>query len=441
MKKPCARIEAVLPNSPAARLQIKAGEILRSINGQPMRDMIDYQYGIADEVLELEIEDIGGILRRMTLQKEYDDDPGILFEGAVFDGIRLCGNACIFCFVDQMAPGQRETLYVKDDDYRLSFLYGNYITLTNLTEADFQRIERERLSPLYISVHSLDPEIHRQLLGRKKAFPLFERMERLADAGIQMHGQIVLVPGYNDGEELEKTVQALDSFGEAMLSVALVPVGLTKYKNPALRVFTEGEAKTVLDFVAENQPRFLKERGTRFLFASDEFYLLAKEEIPLEEDYEDYPQIENGVGLMRLFWEDFYEEMAESTALSAGHETLVLITGKDGAAALAPVVAFLRDNCKQAVEILTVENHFFGSTVTVTGLLSGDDIITAIRAHGTEDKRFLLPDIVLRKNETILLDDVTVEDIVASTGANLEIVASDGCGFAAYLAALGKDKA
>lgn len=432
MRIPCARIASVEPGSLAARAGLQAGEVLRRVNGRPLRDMIDYEYAVAEEYLDLEVVDEQGRARHLIMEKDYEDDLGLTFTAAVFDGMRLCGNHCIFCFVDQMAPDLRPSLYLKDDDYRLSFLYGNYITLTNLTEADYARILGERISPLYISVHSLDPEIHRHLLGRQKPFPLWENLQRLAAAGIYLHAQIVLVPGYNDGDDLRHTVERLASLGEMIVSIALVPVGLTRLKNPALRPVNRQEALTVIDYVTERQKEFLKERGSRLLFAADEFYLLAAREIPAAKDYEEYPQIENGVGLIRRFWQDF--KVGAPKIKGAVTAPLTFITGVAGIPALRPVLAELRRHRGIDCDLLAVPNRFFGRTVTVTGLLTGVDIVSALQQRDEKGRRFLLPDILLKHGEEVLLDGLTVAQMREETGADIDVVDSSGRGLAAYLA-------
>ena len=436
MNKAQARIAQVIDHSTAARLGLRAGDCIQRINGKPLRDMIDYQFLIADERVELEILTADGSLRTVAADKDYDDDLGVVFDDVVFDGIRRCANKCIFCFVDQMAPGRRSTLYVKDDDYRLSFLYGNYITLTNLREQDFERIIAERLSPIYISVHCTEPAMHSRLLGLKKPYPLLPNLRRLVDNGIEIHGQLVLVPGYNDGELLAQTLEDMAALGENVLSLALVPVGLTRYQNPALRLFNREEAAAVIDFAEERQQHFLATRGTRFVFAADELYLTAGRDVPEEESYEDYPQIENGVGLIRLFREDLLQALPDIPVGLSCDRPLVLLSGEAGAQALAPAVAAIRAHTKLDISILTVTNRFFGPSVTVTGLLTGADIVAAIEDAGAENKLFILPAVVLKHNADVLLDDMTVSEMREKSGADIVVVDEDGGSLALFLQSL-----
>lgn len=439
MKKLCAKIETVLPRSIAAKAGIKNGEILRWINGRELRDIIDYQYLTADEFLEMEVVDREGKSRRISVEKEFDSDLGIIFESAVFDGIRSCCNRCIFCFVDQMPKGYRRTLYVKDDDYRLSFLYGNYITLTNLREEDFQRIAEDHLSPLYISIHCIDPSMRKTILGVREQTPIMENLERLAEVGVQMHGQIVLVPGYNDGDYLTETLAGIASLGDAFLSVALVPVGLTRCHENGLRVYQKEEAAAIIDFAEFQQKEFFRERGTRFLFIADEFYLLAGRDVPKDEDYEDYPQIENGVGIVRQFHDDFRYAMEEFPENYQCDRTFVIVTGIDGAKSLRPLIEEFAGINGLQIELLPVDNSFLGSTVTVTGLLTGGDIIRAVKGHDAPNAIYLLSDVLLKHHTDVLLDGITVEEIAKETQSEIKVVSGDGVSLGEYLISHGKD--
>lgn len=433
MKECCAKIETVLPHSIGSKAGIKAGEILKCINDHELRDIIDYQYLTADESLDMEIVNREGVARKISVKKDFDSDLGIIFESAVFDGIRSCRNRCIFCFVDQMPKGYRATLYVKDDDYRLSFLYGNYITLTNLKEEDFLRIEEERLSPLYISIHCLDEKMRRTILGMKEKTPIMDNLRRLSKAGIQMHGQIVLAPGYNDGEYLKETLDGIASLGEDFLSVALVPVGLTKCHENGLRIYTKEEASAIIDYAEEKQEEFLEKRGTRFLYVADEFYLLAGRNVPSEENYEDFPQIENGVGIVRQFHDDFRYGMEEFPENFQCDKTFIIVTGTDGAKSMAPLIEEIKKYQGLKIELLPVTNEFFGRTVTVTGLLTGGDIIRAIQNHSRENALYLLSDILLKHHTDVLLDGKTIEDIAKETEKEIRVVSGDGISLAEYL--------
>lgn len=418
MKKPCPRIEEVLPHSIAEKQNIKKGDILKSINGKELRDIIDYQILTAENNLKLVVE-TDGKERTLEVKKSFEDDLGLGFETAVFDGIRRCKNKCLFCFVDQMPKGHRDTLYVKDDDYRLSFLYGNYVTLTNLREEDFKRIEEDRLSPLYVSIHCVDREMRRKLLGIEEKVSLIDNLERLAAAGIEFNGQIVLVPGYNDGEYLEETIEKIANLGDSLLSLALVPVGLTKCQENDIRPYTKEEAKAIIDLTKEYQERFMAERGTNLIYAADEFYLLADIPVPDDWDYEDYPQIENGVGIIRKFYNDFEYCQADIPAPSG--KKYLIVTGSDGAKALEPMVKDLKEKGHN-LELLPVKNTFFGETVTVTGLLTGGDIIKAITEYTEDEGEFLIPDILLKFHTDLLLDDVHINHIAQKTQRTVTVV-------------------
>ncbi|MDO4542051.1 MAG: DUF512 domain-containing protein [Bacillota bacterium] len=418
MKRSRAIIEEVLPHSIGAKYSFKKGDILKSINGKELRDIIDYQLFTAENDLSLVVES-NGKERHIELKKSFEDDLGIGFENAVFDGIRHCKNKCLFCFVDQMPKGYRNTLYVKDDDYRLSFLYGNYVTLTNLTEEDFQRIVSDRLSPLYISIHCVDSKMRETLLGVKEKIPLLDNLKYLTEAGIEFNGQIVLTPGYNDGEYLHETIEAVSALGDAVLSLALVPVGLTKHQKNALRPYTKEEAKSIIELTKKWQQTFMAERGTNLLYAADEFYLLADETVPDDRDYEDYPQIENGVGIIRKFYNDY--DYCRDDMPSPNGVKYIIVTGVDGGKALAHLVEDLKDQGHD-ICLLPVKNSFFGETVTVTGLLTGGDIIKAINEYPKSGATFLIPDILLKFHTDLLLDDVHIDDIAKDTQANIKLV-------------------
>lgn len=438
MKNPCPRIEGILPQSLAEKYNILPDEILRRINGKVLRDIIDYQYLTADEDILLEVESAKGEVRQISLQKDFDDDLGIVFRNAVFDGIKSCRNHCVFCFVDQMPKGYRKTLYVKDDDYRLSFLYGNYITLTNLKEEDYQRIEDDHLSPLFISIHCVDAEVRKTLLGIEENPPIMEKLRRLADSGIEMHGQIVVAPTLNDGEILENTITEIASLGDAFLSLALVPVGLTKCQKNDLRIFTQEEAAAVIKTAEAWQKTFLEQRGSRFLYPSDELYLLAEMDVPSEDYYEDYPQIENGVGIIRRFYTDFSDAAAMLSPLPWQGKKAVLITGADGEKALKPRIKELRE-LGADVETLRINNYFFGDTVTVTGLLTGEDIINTVKQNKEKNVIYLLPDVLLKHHSDVLLDGKSVADLEKETDAVFWVVPTDGASLIDVLWHIGKD--
>lgn len=428
-------VSYVMPGSIADELGIQPGDVVVAVDSSPVRDELDFRFLTAAEELSLEVYRPGEGTTVFEIEKDYDEPIGVDFDDVVFDGMHRCTNRCVFCFVEQMPEGMRESLYIKDDDYRMSFLHGNFITTTNLREEDVQRIIDQRLSPLYVSVHTVDPEVRVSMMRNPRAARVMEYLRRFKDAGIEMHGQIVMVPGYNDAERLVETVSALAELHPEMRSCAVVPVGLTKHREHLTKLspVTQEIAERTLDDVARLAARFLKVLGTRFIFASDEFYFKAKKPIPVDEEYEDYPQTENGVGLVRIFWEEF-RELAAGPALacaarapadSEDGQEIMLITGELGAKAIRPPVQHLMSVTGRKARIVVVRNRFFGDTITVTGLLTGRDVAEAakdaILAYGMPAK-VVLPDIILRDAGDITLDDMTPGDIEREIGARVEVV-------------------
>lgn len=428
-------VSYVMPGSIADELGIQPGDVVVAVDSSPVRDELDFRFLTAAEELSLEVYRPGEGTTVFEIEKDYDEPIGVDFDDVVFDGMHRCTNRCVFCFVEQMPEGMRESLYIKDDDYRMSFLHGNFITTTNLREEDVQRIIDQRLSPLYVSVHTVDPEVRVSMMRNPRAARVMEYLRRFKDAGIEMHGQIVMVPGYNDAERLIETVSALAELHPEMRSCAVVPVGLTKHREHLTKLspVTQEIAERTLDDVASLAARFLKVLGTRFIFASDEFYFKAKRPIPVDEEYEDYPQTENGVGLVRIFWEEF-RELAAGPALacaaaapadSEDGQEIMLITGELGAKAISPPVEHLMSVTGRKARIVVVRNRFFGDTITVTGLLTGRDVAEAakdaILAYGMPAK-VVLPDIILRDAGDITLDDMTPGDIEREIGARVEVV-------------------
>jgi putative radical SAM enzyme (TIGR03279 family) len=417
-----ARIVSVAPGRPAARAGLEAGELLVSINGRTPRDYIEYRYLTAEASLDLMVERLTGRRETIRLEKAIDEDLGIRFEEDVFDGVRTCRNSCVFCFVDQLPPGARRSLWLKDDDYRLSFLHGNFVTLTNLRESDWQRILGQHLSPLYVSVHTTNDALRARLFGVKRLPPLRPQLERLAAGGIELHAQVVVCPGWNDGEELARTVRELGALGPGAASVGVVPVGLTRYHRRGLRTVTESEAERIVEAVESWQASFLRARGSRFVFAADELYLLARRPVPEAKAYEGYPQLANGIGGAR----EFLEEVKELTpAERRGRGRVTLVTG----AAAAGLVAELASRLGGA-EVVVVANEFLGPTVTSAGLLAGRDVARALGARRGE--LVILPASCLREGR-VFLDDMTVEELAEVSGA--EVKAAGGPREAAELVA------
>ena len=404
------KIISIKKNSPAYFSDINAGDVLVSVNGvASYSDIIQLRNAFTEEVLELEISQVKDQkLKKIVIEKEIDEDLGLEFESAVFDGVRECHNNCEFCFVRQMPTGLRESLYVKDDDYRLSFLYGNFITLSNLTELDKKRIVEEQLSPLYISVHATEGSVRTQLMHNKFACEILQQLEYFKQQGIQFHTQIVLCPGLNDGEVLSKTLTDLIALAPGTLSIAIVPVGLTKFREnlPELRQFTGAECaeviKTVQKFQDECRVKF--QRG--FVYLADEFYINADWPIPEAASYDGFPQLENGIGLTRCFLDGWHQQEAE---IAASLKDFLLITGKSAAKIITPLVDDFNRNHNAKNLIYWQNNNFFGDEITVTGLLTAQDLSIAVEVND-DYINIIVPSLTLRKGEDIFLDDITLEE-------------------------------
>ncbi|ELR96349.1 TIGR03279 family radical SAM protein [Gloeocapsa sp. PCC 73106] len=423
-----ARISKVIPNSIAAELGFEVGDALVSINGIPPRDLIDYQYLCADEFLTLEVLDVQGKPHMVELEKEYDDDLGLEFETALFDGLIQCNNRCPFCFIDQQPPGKRETLYLKDDDYRLSFLYGSYLTLTNLTQKEWQRIETMRLSPLYVSVHATEPEVRIRLLKNERGGKILEQLDWFAQRRLSIHAQVVVCPGINDGIHLKRTLKDLSSFypGEipAVASVAVVPVGLTRFRpdQDELIPVTSSKAQEVIEQVQTLQQNWLKEYGTRFAWLADEWFLIARQELPPPSVYEDYPQIGNGVGSIRQFIQEF-ESLADQILPSgiAQKRRLTWVVGNAVAQAFQPLVARLNQVENLTVSLASLRSDYWGQEITVTGLLTGHDLLIGLKGRNLGEA-ILLPSVMLKYNSDRFLDDLSVTQVSQELGVPIFVV-------------------
>jgi putative radical SAM enzyme (TIGR03279 family) len=444
-----AKIVKVELGSIGAELDLEPGDVLCKINGVAVSDLIDYLMLCAEEDLKLEVGKTSGEIQEIHFRKELVDPLGLVFEAEIFDGIKTCTNHCIFCFVRQMPLKLRPSLYIRDDDYRLSFLQGSYITLTNLSEADWQKIEKWRLSPLYISVHATQPEVRKQLLGCRDSDiigtdiistdNIMEQLHRLAKAGITMHTQAVICPGINDGPVLERTIRDLSELWPSVASLAIVPVGLTKERRNLFKLepFNKQDSIKVLKTIKLFQTNFIKMMGFRFVFAADEWYILAGNKFPVDGEYEDYLQLDNGVGLVRRFLTDFTDAFqGELPQLKKLTQKLVVVTGKATRRLWGEVQRRFSTNCPGLkLEILEVANLFFGPTVTVTGLLAGNDIIKSICNHPADAaSRYLIPRITLKHEENIFLDDVSVDDLKkACYPKRIEIVPSNAADWIDWL--------
>ncbi len=424
-ERPLTYIASVKPGSPADRAGVRAGEYLLAIDDQHLQDIIDLSFAAAEPVVVLTLGQEDGAERQVTVEKEIDEELGLVFDSAVFDKIRSCANRCLFCFVDQMAPGLRESLYVKDDDYRLSFLYGNFITLTNFTDYDLQRVVGMNLSPLYVSVHTTNPALRVKMLNHAGAGNIVDRLKTLTQAGIAIHTQIVLCPGLNDGEELAKTYADLLALAPQVLSMAIVPVGLTKFRDGLhpLRTFTPQEAAAIIDQVFAWQEACRKKLGKGFVYLGDEFYLRAGRPIPPEAEYDGFPQLENGIGLVRSFLMDWQAAPAGGER-NGDRPPIAVLAGVSAATVLSPLVeAAARPGREQVVWPVT--NRFFGELITVTGLLTGRDIIDTVKLHKENGEMgLILPGLALRNGTQLFLDGLSVEDVERETGCPVRVAYS-----------------
>jgi len=400
------RVESVEPNSYAAELGLLAGDRLLSINGHEMTDLVDYHLYIGSKQLLLTVLRENDDLWELDLEKDQHEALGI---NMAQSPPLQCGNQCLFCFVHQLPKGLRKTLYIKDEDYRFSYLYGSYITLTNLSEVDLQRIIRDKLSPLYISVHATAHLLREKLLGTEVP-DILPLLERLVTAGIELHCQVVFCPGINDGTALEQTINDLARFYPQVASVAIVPVGLTRYRSklPQLRKVTHQDATSCLRLVHQYQDDFLSQHRTRFVFAADEFYLLAEQQIPPYSNYEDFPQIENGVGLIAQFRHQTAEVLLEVEALDL--DKITLVTGRLFQDELTKYAEQFSAKSGVNLQVIAIDNHFFGPDITVTGLITGDDLLQQLRGHSLGNG-LLIPDVMLKDGGGLFLDDINIENI------------------------------
>ena len=419
------KISRIEPGSIADELGIEPGDLLLTVNDSVIEDVFDYHFLIHDEELVLLIEKPDGEEWELEIEKDYDEDLGMEFEQGLMDEYRSCRNKCMFCFIDQMPEGMRETLYFKDDDSRLSFLQGNYVTLTNMSEHDIDRIIRYHLEPINISFHTTNPELRCKMLHNRFAKKKKKKVDRLYEAGIEMNGQIVLCKGINDGEELERSIRDMSRYLPYLRSVSVVPVGLTRYREGLypLKSFTKEEAKGVLEIIHRWQKKLFKEHGIHFIHAGDEWYLLAEEEIPEEERYDGYLQLENGVGMIRLL----REECKEAFQALPGDEKSRRVSMATGLLAY-PELCRIADMLKEKypgtkVQIYPVRNDFFGEKITVSGLITGGDLIRQLKGKDLGE-RLLLPCNMFRSEEDVFLDDVTLAEVALQVRA--DIVKSSG---------------
>ena len=429
-------VKNVLPGSIAEELEIMPGDRILSIDDTEIEDIFDYQFLIQDTYIEVLVEKPDGEQWLLEVDKEFDEDLGIEFENGLMDEYRHCHNNCIFCSIDQMPKGMRKTLYFKDDDSRLSFLQGNYVTLTNMSDHDIDRICRYHLSPINISFHTMNPTLRCKMLNNRFAGEALKKVDRLNDAGIRMNGQIVLCKGVNDGEELEYSIREMMKYIPNLESVSVVPVGLSKYREGLypLEPFTEADACEVVDTIERYQRECYAKYGIHFIHASDEWYILAKRKLPEEERYDGYLQLENGVGMVRLMLEEFRQAMEARKRKKAFPDPDFSDSVSVATGLLAyPYIRQMADEMMEAfpnvsITVYPITNYFFGERITVSGLLTGQDILEQLKDRKLGN-RLLLPQNVLRAGEAVFLDDITLDEVEKTLQVPVNIVKSSGCDF------------
>ncbi len=432
------KIARVLENSIAAEMDICPGDLLLKINDQEMDDIFDYQYLAADDYLEVLIEKPDGDQWLLEIDKEPDEDLGIEFNNGLMDGYRSCHNKCIFCFIDQMPPGMRSTLYFKDDDSRLSFLQGNYVTLTNMSDHDIDRIIKYHMSPINISFQTTNPELRCMMLHNRFAGESLKKVDRLYEAGITMNGQIVLCKGVNDEDELIRSIEDLMKYMPVLESVSVVPVGLSKYREGLypLEPFGSDDAEKTIDIIEGYQKKAYERYGLHFIHASDEFYLLAGRDLPEAERYDGYLQLENGVGMMRLFIDECEEAIEGLKGYIRKKPEILDIRRKVSMATGKLAAPYIREMASRLTELITglsvdvydIRNDFFGELITVAGLLTGQDIMAQLSDKELGDV-LILPQSVLRSGEDVFLDDMRLSDLEKSLQVPIDIVKSSGWNF------------
>ncbi|MGO5541406.1 DUF512 domain-containing protein [Blautia sp. HCP3S3_H10_1] len=417
-------ISIVQEGSIAQELELVPGDVLLSVNRQPVEDIFDYRYLMNEEYVVLEVEKANGEIWELEVEKEYEEDLGVTFEKDLMDDYRSCSNHCIFCFIDQMPPGMRDTLYFKDDDSRLSFIQGNYVTLTNMSDHDIDRIIRYHLEPINISFQTMNPELRCKMLHNRFAGDALSKVQKLYEAGITMNGQIVLCKGVNDGKELDDSIRRMSAYAPVLQSVSVVPVGLTKFREGLypMEPFGKEDAKKVLELIHSWQKKMMDEYGIHFIHASDEWYILAGEELPREESYDGYLQLENGVGMLRLLG----TEIQEALDARPGDDRKINAVSATGALA-APFIrkymGMIREKFPNVeVDVIPIRNEFFGESITVSGLITGQDLLKQLQGTDLGEK-LLLPCNMLKNEEDVFLDDITVEEL--SRKLNTEIVIVD----------------
>ncbi|NLK65653.1 MAG: DUF512 domain-containing protein [Tissierellia bacterium] len=413
-------IVKVLKNSIAEELEIEPGDELLTVNNSAIKDYIDYKYQISDDLVYFEIKKKNGEIWELEIEKEYDEDIGIVFENPLMDNIKVCSNKCIFCFIDQMPKGMRKTLYVKDDDTRLSFLYGNFITLTNLSDDEIERIIKYRISPIKVSVHTTDPELRKYMMGNDRDMDILEYLRKLIEAHITVDCQIVLVRDVNDKEQLNKTINDLSSLYPGLRSVAVVPVGLTKHREKLmeLKPFDKESAKDVVKQVTRLQETLLRKLNTRFIFIADEFYILSGYDFPSYEAYEDFDQLENGIGMCRLFKTQVEKAIKDCRYKKVIKDEVTFVTGAAAYELMVEIADKIMSKINVKINVVKIINNFFGDKITVSGLITGKDIIEQLK--GKKYKNLILPNNMINDNN-VMIDDLEIKDLERELNTKAEI--------------------
>ncbi len=419
------KINSVIPGSPCDRAGIRPDDLLSKINGNSVKDVLDYMYYAAETDVVLDLVRHGEEFS-VTIKKDEYDDLGLEFETFLMDSKQRCSNNCVFCFIDQMPPGMRETLYFKDDDARLSFLQGNYVTLTNLDQADIDRIIKMKLN-INVSVHTTNPELRVKMMHNRFAGEKLKFIRQLTDSGIKLNCQVVCCPGLNDGDELRRTLSDLGEMMPNISSMAVVPVGVTKYRKGLypLKTFTRETAAETIDIIAEYQELFLEKYGTRTVFPSDEFFLIAERDIPPAEFYEDYSQYENGVGMLRSLMDEFSQAL-ETAEWEGGQRTVSIATGYSPYPIICQLAELAQEHFPQLkCNVWRIRNDFFGETITVTGLITAQDLIAQLRYKDLGDQ-LLISSAMLRSGSDVFLDDMTVPEVEKALNVSIRSSANDG---------------
>lgn len=429
----------VLKNSIAEELEIGPGDELVSINGEKIVDYIDYKYQISDDEVLLEIKKPNGEIWDLEIEKEYDEDLGIIFKNPLMDNIKVCSNNCIFCFVDQMPKGMRKTLYIKDDDSRLSFLYGNFITLTNLSDEEINRMIKYRISPIKVSVHVTDTILRNKMIRNKKSKDIMECLKKLADGGLTVDCQIVLCKDINDGEVLNNTINDLVTLYPNIRSVAVVPVGLTNYRNKLyeLQRFDKQSSTNLINQIEVLQKDLYNKLGTRFVFISDEFYVMAGKEFPPYQNYEEFNQIENGIGIFRLFEKEIDIALKKVIYKSSGIKEITVVTGAGAYELICKLTRKISSKTNIRINVEKIVNNCFGNFITVAGLVTGNDIISQLK--GKDIDRLIIPKVMVEHEDEIFLDDVRIKDLEEELNTKVSISEVEGDKFVELLIEIDKE--